>query len=213
MGDIFQEVDEEVRRDQLGKLLKQYGGYLVAGALALVLGVAASVGWREYKAAQQREDSDQFTAAVALAADGRTKEAADVLQVVAREAGDGYALVARFREADLRMKAGDSAAALQIYEAIAADGDVGALYRDLARLLSVMHRIDQGDPEALRKELAPLLQDGNGWRHSARELSGALALRVGDRELAKTEFQRLADDLEAPPSARARAAEVLQALG
>jgi len=51
------------------------------------------------------------------------------------------------------------------------------------------------------------------WRHSARELSGALALRVGDRELAKTEFQKLADDLLAPPGARARATEILQILG
>lgn len=212
MGDIFQEVDEEVRRDQFGKLWKQYGGYVIAGVVALVLGTASSVGWRQYKAMQQREDSDRFTAAIALASDGKPAEAADALQALAREAGDGYAMIARFREADLRMKAGDAAAAIQIYETIAADGGVTPLYRDLARLLSVMHRIDQGDPDALRKDLAPLLAEGNAWRRSARELSGALALRTGDRELAKTEFRQLADDLEAPPSARARAAEVLQTL-
>ena len=38
MSDIFQEVDEEVRREQLKKLWDRYGNYVVA---ALVLVVAA----------------------------------------------------------------------------------------------------------------------------------------------------------------------------
>lgn len=213
MGDIFQEVDEEVRRDQLTKVWQQYRGYAIAGVVALVLGTASSVGWREYRASQQREDSDRFTAAVALAADGKPAEAAEALKTLAREAGDGYALIARFREADLHNKAGDKATASQIYNSIAAESGVDPLYRSLASLLSVMHRIDDGEPEALRRELTPLLAEGQVWRHTALELSGALALRAGDRELARTELQRLADDLDAPPSARARAAEVLQAIG
>ena len=37
MGDIFQEVDEEVRRDRFHKIWKEYGGYIIAAAVALVL--------------------------------------------------------------------------------------------------------------------------------------------------------------------------------
>ena len=212
MGDIFQEVDEDVRRDQVNKVWKQYGGYFIAGAIALILGTALSVGWKEYKAERQRDYNDRFASAVALASEGKPAQAADLLKALAGDAGSGYMTIARFREADLRMKAGDAATAIQIYDTIAADDDIERLYRDLAILFSVMHRIEQGEPEALRRDLAPLLTAENAWLHSARELSGALALRSGDRELARTEFQRLADDLEAPPSIRARAAEILQTL-
>lgn len=213
MGDIFHEVDEEVRRDRYNKFWKEYGGYIIAAAAALVLGVTASVGWREYNEQRRQEDSDRFTAAAALASDGQQRAAASAFEALASEAQAGYALLARFRVADALKEAGDTEGAIQTFEAIAADTGVEDLYRDLAALLAAMHMIDNGDPDELRRRLAALMVADGVWRHSARELSGALALRVGDKELAKTEFQTLADDLGAPPGARARATEVLQILG
>ena len=45
MADIFQEVDEEVRREQLKKLWDRYGNLLIAGCILIVAAVA---GWRGY---------------------------------------------------------------------------------------------------------------------------------------------------------------------
>ena len=45
MSDIFQEVDEEVRREQLKKLWDRYGNFVVAALILVVVGVAA---WRGY---------------------------------------------------------------------------------------------------------------------------------------------------------------------
>lgn len=213
MGDIFQEVDEEVRRDRFTKFWKEYGRYVIAGAVALVLGTTASVGWREYNTQRQQEDSDRFEAAISLATEGKQQEAAEAFQILSSEAQAGYALFARFRAADALKEAGDVAGAIQAFEDITADTGVDVLYRDLASLLTIMHLLDDRNPEELRGRLTPLLAEDGVWRHSARELSGALALRMGDRELAKTEFQKLSDDLLAPPGARARAAEILQILG
>lgn len=213
MGDIFQEVDEDVRRDRLNKLWKDYGGYVVAGAVAIVLGTTASVGWHEYTEQRKEADSDRFVAAIALANDGKPAEAAGAFEALSGEAGEGYALFARFRTAAALKDSGDVEGAVQTFEAIALDKDVDDLYRSLATLLAIMHMIDDGDPDALRAKLKPLLATDGAWRYSAREISGALALRTGDRHLAKTEFQKLADDLLAPPSARALATEILQILG
>ena len=41
VSDIFHEVDEEVRREQLKKLWDRYGNYVVAAAFLLVAAVAA----------------------------------------------------------------------------------------------------------------------------------------------------------------------------
>ena len=45
MSELFDEVDEEVRRDQLKKLWDQYSLYIVALALLII---AAVGGWRGY---------------------------------------------------------------------------------------------------------------------------------------------------------------------
>ena len=213
MGDIFQEVDEEVRRDRYSKFWKDYGGYIIAVAVAVVLGTTASVGWQEYTTQRQQEDSDRFAAAAALAAEGKQLEAAEAFRILVAEAQEGYALLSRFRSVDALKEAGDTSGAVAVLEAIAEDNGVDALYRDLATLLSIMHVLDDDDPNELRTRLIPLIAIDGAWRHSARELSAALARRIGDKELAKSEFKKLADDLMAPSGVRSRAAEILQILG
>ena len=46
MSELFNEVDEDVRREQLKKLWDQYSIYLIAGALLII---AAVGGWRGYQ--------------------------------------------------------------------------------------------------------------------------------------------------------------------
>ena len=67
MSDIFQEVDEEVRREQLKKLWERYGAYMIA---LCVLVVAATGGWRAYEwyqAKQAAQAGTAFQAAIDLA--------------------------------------------------------------------------------------------------------------------------------------------------
>jgi hypothetical protein len=213
VADIFEEVDEEVRRDRLDKLWQQYGKYLIVALVLIVGGTAASVGWREYRAMRQREFSDQFQAAAVLAEEGKTVDAVEALGRLSGDATAGYAMLARFREAAVRAGAGDADAAIAIYEALATDDGLDQVYRDLATLLAVMHQVDTGEADALSQRLEPLAADGSAWRHTARELLAALALKSGDRTRARKEFTRLANDLQAPRGARARAAEMLRALG
>ena len=75
MSDIFQEVDEEVRREQLKKLWERYGTLLIAACVLLVVAVG---GWRTYEwweAKKAAEAGTAFQAAVALASEGKNKEA------------------------------------------------------------------------------------------------------------------------------------------
>ena len=97
---------------------------------------------------------------------------------------------------------------MALYDSLAGDGSLPVVYRDLASLLSVQQQAGGGDPKALSLRLAPLSTDANPWRFSARELDGLLASRAGDKARAKTLFQQLADDKDAPAGLRARAAEL-----
>jgi hypothetical protein len=49
VADIFQEVDEDIRKDKATELWKKYGGIVIGACLAVVIGTGANVGWgREY---------------------------------------------------------------------------------------------------------------------------------------------------------------------
>ena len=96
---------------------------------------------------------------------------------------------------------------MDIYRLVADDGGVPDAWRELALLLAVLHSLDSGDPDALATEIRPLTED-SPWRYNARELSGLLALRLGDVEEARQIFELLAADPFAPAGIRNRALEL-----
>lgn len=215
MADVFNEVDEELRREHYEKLWKKYGKYVIVVAAIVVLGTAGSVGWKEYSASQRASESARFEAAVRLIESDEADKGAAALAALADDAGAGYRALARLRQAAALREAGEHSLAVSVYDRLATDGGVDQHLRDLARLLAAQALLDLGSSssEDVTKRLAPLLNDENAWRFSAREVRGALALQSGDLETARREFRALADDLVAPQGIRARAAELLAAIG
>jgi len=215
VGDIFREIDEELRHERYEKLWKAYGKYAVAVIVAVILLFGGFRGWDHYQTRQRENDSARFQAAAALEAEGNKKEAAAVFAALADKGTAGYRTLARFRQAALRAENGDVAGAISIYDALAADSDLSAVLREAAVVFAVMHASDQpnADPAALKGRLAPLIRDGGPWRHSARELAGLLELRQGDIAAARKSFSAVVDDVAAPAGLRARATQVLAVIG
>ena len=213
MSDIFQEVDEDIRRDKSVELWKQYGKFVIAGAVIIVGITAASVGWREYQKNQAQEAGASYAAAKSLVVAEKNAEAAEAFAAVATSAGGGYAQIARLEEAAALVRAKDVDAALKIYDALAADSSVNDNLRQLAGLQAASQLLDLGDTDAARSRLSALTSADGPWRHSARELMGLAALADGNAEEAIKAFKTLSEDATAPRGARARAGEMLAALG
>lgn len=214
MSDIFQEVDEDLRRDRTTQFMKRYGGIV---ATAMVLLIAATAGWQAWQAWQksQREaETARLVSALSQASSAGPDKGVEALSAYAAgKAPADLAMLARLNEAALRVAEGKTAEAVTIYDSVAANGSANAIYRDLATLLSVMHQAGAGDPGQLQARLQPLTADSSPWRFSARELSALLAARAGDRERARTLFQQLADDSLAPSGVRSRAADLAALYG
>ena len=212
MSDIFEEVDEEVRKDKYSKLWQKYGNWFVSGALALLISAVGYVQWQKYNFEQRAQSSTEFNAALRLIDSKKLDEATSALAELAESGTKGYTILAKFRAAGLKVQAGDSAAASDIYEAIANDDGINVLYRDLARLYAIMQKIDDGDTSELSTNIRKLLSDDNPWRFSAREMAAVLALRKRDTKTAKEYFKMLTDDPGTPAGLRQRASEMLQAI-
>lgn len=212
MADIFREVEEDLRRDNLNQLWKKYGGFLVALAVLIVVAVAAFVGWREWRASRDIEYSAQLVAAGDVADAGNLEEALAAYGRLAEEAGGGHELLARLRQAALAGALGRDDEALSAYESVAGSG-ADAVYRELAVLLGVMREIDRGNPDDLLERLTPLIREDGAWRYSARELTALLEHRRGNAERAADLLAALEQEPEAPPALRERAREALAAMG
>lgn len=209
MSDIFQEIDEELRRENFAKLWQRYGVYLVGLAVVVVVAVAAVVGWRAYQQRLHEAEGERYALALDLARQGKDKEATEVFAEVSRQARGGHAMLARFEEAALKSKGGDTKGALALYDALSTDSSVDPAYRDLARLMAAQDELKGGDPRAVITRVAPLTSTSNPWHPTALELTALAQLKAGDPAAARATYQRIADDLQAPQGLRARAAEIL----
>ena len=212
MSDIFREVDEDLRRDRAEHVFKKYGGYMVAAAVALVAGTAGYTAWRNWQQSKQQQDTAALVTAISQTAQGPDK-GVEALAAYAGNADPRMAALAQFNAAALLLRQGKPADAASIYDGIAANGSVDSVYRDLATLLGAMQRVETGDPAQLTAKLQPLTVDTSPWRFTARELTGVLAVRAGDKDKARGLFQQLADDQQAPSGVRSRAADLASLYG
>lgn len=213
MSELLREIDEEVRRDQLLKLWRAYGKYAIGVALVVVLSVAGGVGWKNYQQSQRARDGARYDETLQLLESGQADLAAQRFALLADDAGTGYAALAMLREAQSLVEVGDVTGAVAVLDRLAADGSADEALRDLAGLLAVLHLMDQAPAEDIEARLEPLQREGAPWRASARELTAIVALRDSKPEQAAAIYTALAADDATPSGIRARAREMLAALG
>ena len=134
MSDIFREIDEELRRDNLRKLWSRYGRYIVALAVLVLVAAGGIMAWRDHQLSERRAQSMRYSSALSLVREGKDADAAKVFAVIAQESG-GYAMLASFEEAELLAKSGDRKAAAAAYDRIAVTGGLDSVFGELAALL------------------------------------------------------------------------------
>ncbi|WP_291867205.1 tetratricopeptide repeat protein [Bradyrhizobium sp.] len=210
MSELFDEVDEDVRRDQLKKIWDQYSIYIVAGALLII---AAVGGWRGYaylEAKKAAEAGAAFDKASELSEQNKHTEAEAAFADLAAKAPSGYRTLARLRAAAEAVSR-DPQAAARLYDDIAADRSVGAPEQDLARVRAAGLLLETSAYPDMLQRLEPATAPGSTFRHTARELLALSAWRASDTAAARQWLDVIANDAETPPSLRSRA-EALQAL-
>jgi hypothetical protein len=208
--EIFDEVDEEVRREQFKKLWDKYSLFIIAVAILIV---AAVGGWRGYQyleAKKAAEAGDAFNKAVELSEQDKHSEAEAAFADLAAKAPSGYRMLARFHlaaEAAIR----DPKAGVKIFDELAADSSIGAEQQELARIRAAGLLLDSAPYSEMLQRLQPETAPGATFRHVARELLALSAFRANDATATRQWLDQIALDGETPPGLRSRA-EALQAL-
>ena len=210
MSELFDEVDEDVRRDQLKRLWDRYSVFIVAAALLVI---AAVGGWRGYQyleAKKAAEAGAAFDRAVELAEQNKHSEAEAAFNSLAATAPSGYRMLARLRAA-AEVASHDPQAAVKLYDDIAADHSVGVLEQELAKVRAAGLLLEITTYPNMLQRLEPSTVAGATFRHTARELLALSAWHANDATAARKWLDLIANDAETPPGLRSRA-EALQAL-
>jgi hypothetical protein len=208
--DIFNEVDEEVRREQLKKLWERYGNYAVALCFLVIAGAGAWRGYEWWQAKQAAQSGAAFEQAVTLAQSGKHQDAEAAFAKLATDGSAGYRVLARLRVA-AELASTDKKAAVSAYDQVAADSRVGQVIQDLAAVRAGFLLVDSAPYSELRSRLEPLTAADRTFRYSGREILALAAWKAGDMTSARQWTDMILTDPQSPAGTRGRA-EVLSEL-
>lgn len=208
MVDVFDEVEEELRKERYMQMLRSWGPWVLGAAIAVIAGVAGYQGWNAWQARQAAEASEHFAEARALHQAGQTAEAAEAYALLASEGPRGYATLSLLHQAALASEAGDNEEAARLYEEAGQRSPV-ALVRDLARYQSAVAGFDTLSSDDLALRLDPLVSGGSGFALLSRELIGAAALRDERWAEARRHYEFVQLSIDASEAMRTRARDAL----
>lgn len=206
---FIDEVNEEVRRDRLYGYLRRYG-WIAVLAIVLIVGGAA---YSEYRKAQVRAEAEALGDAMlaALSQDESTARAAALEEIA--PGSPASAAVLRMMTAAEQADAGETGAAIETLNALATDGDVPQIYRDLAQFKAITLQGADAPVEDRRQALEAMAQPGNAFRLLAAEQLALIDIETGDTQAAIDRYQAILSDAEVSPDLQQRALQVIVALG
>jgi hypothetical protein len=197
----FHEVDEAVRKDELKEWWGRWGTWVVAGTVAVVVGVTAMVGWRQYDASRRAEASAAYSSALAQIAQDKPG-ALKAFEDQAKNAPEPYRSLAALVAAQLREPVDAEVAALLAVAPTLSSAELA----DLANVIAAYKGIDTPKAEELAGPDRP-------FRLSVRELQAMLAVRKGDLKRARELWSEITKDPQVPQAAAQRASAMLNFYG
>lgn len=211
-GDLFREVEEEMRKERAVVFWNRYGTLIVAGALGIIIGVS---GWKYWEYSQAKTAATAgalFEGAVVLEQDGKSDEARKALEDLSKDGPKGYRSLALFRLAGDLAKNGKTAEAVTAYDKLATGADADQSLATFAKVRSAMLRVDDATFDEMNERLSDLTGGSTPWRHTARELLGLSAYKNGKKAEAEKIFQEILVDSGATSALRQRAQVMLSLL-
>lgn len=215
-GETFlKEVDDELRREQIGNFFTRYGWWIIGGVV-LILAAVGGYLWWSGRQAQSREAAGESLIAAVGQLNG-TAEAANAakpqIDALAGNSIEGYRAAALFARATAQAQSGDNRASIATLRSIEGDQGLDQVYRDAALIRRTQLEFDSLQPQEVISRLGTMATSDNAWAGAAAELVGAAHLKMNRPDLAGPMFVRIARDQNAPETLRQRASMMASSLG
>jgi len=208
---FLREVEEEIRRERLERIWKEYGTFFLAGAALIVIGVLGYKFVESRRVTAAQTTGERYEGAMELASTGKDGSAEKEFEGIVADGTGGYPELSRLQLAGVLLKQGKKPEAIAVYDELAKSG-ADPLLRDYAALQAASARMGTADFTEMQNRLTPLMADTSPWRYSARELMGVAAFKAGKADEARNALTPLLVDQKTPQSIAERAQIVLAEL-
>ena len=208
MVDFINEVEEELRKDDYNKFLRQYGPFILGLIIAVILFASYLEFTKGRKDRQSRAISAAYVAAGEAAARGDIDQSIKEFSLIADKSPAGYAGLSLMRAGALEVDRGNFDAAISLFEQAAGRFETRR-HKDIASLKASYLFVaqDRYSDAILRTKL--LSEADAPYEFLSRELLALALLKSGDVEAAKSEYSYLENIPGVPPTIAQRAKQAM----
>lgn len=190
MADIFDEVSEELKQDQLKQIWNNYSKYIISVACILFVSVLGYFFYDKWKLEKIEVSSSQFFSGIEKLEKKEFLSSIEIFSKNVDQAHQGYKTLSLFGIAEANFKIGKVDEMILNYKSIYENQNIDVYYRDLARLLSVM-KDNVSSFEIQKKILEPILNSPSKLQLLAAELEIMLLIRFNKIDEAKLSISKL----------------------
>jgi hypothetical protein len=190
MADIFDEVSEELKQDQLKQIWNKYSKYIISVAFILLISVLGYFFYDKWKLEKIEVSSSQFFSGIEKLEKKEFLSSIEIFSKNVDQAHQGYKTLSLFGIAEANFKIGKVDEMILNYKSIYENQNIDVYYRDLARLLSVM-KDNVSSFEIQKKILDPILNSPSKLQLLAAELEIMLLIRFNKIDEAKLSISKL----------------------
>lgn len=190
MADIFDEVSEELKQDQLIQFWKKYSKYFISIALVLIISFLGYFFYNKWKLKTLENSSSQYFSAIKKLENKKFESSLEDFSKGVNENNRGYKILSLFGLAEANFKLGKINEMILNYETIYNNQEIDIYYRDLARLLTVMKNNTRPFDEQINI-LQPILNSPSKLQLLASELKILLMIKFNKIDDAKKSIDQL----------------------
>lgn len=204
MTDLFDEVEGQLRADQLRRAATKAAPWVLGLAILIIIAVFSVYGWRRHEQQAMAKASEVYGQGLDALVQGRTDEAFRLFGDVAGMDAKAYKSLALMQQGGLRLANGKTKEAAALFDQ-AATAAPDELIGDAARLKSAFAVMDTAPYKEMETRLQPLTASERPYHVQAREALAFAKLAAGDLAGARGDFVVISLLPDAPESAQGRA--------
>ncbi|MEE6206696.1 MAG: tetratricopeptide repeat protein [Alphaproteobacteria bacterium] len=207
---FIQEVDEDVKNDNLQVLWNRYGLFVI---LFVVLAVTATVSVdqiRNWKIAQNQRATENYMIAAQL-----RENPEDTMTALQKISKDNHGLLsdfARLQMANVLLSQNKTEEALEALNNLANDKQTNTEVKNIALIKIATYKVDSASKAEIENLLKPVLSDDSSWKPLAQDLLAMSAVKNGDIDTAKSIYESILKIKDLPESFRGKIQDMLSSL-
>ncbi len=190
MADIFDEVTEDLRKDQIKQLWIKYKKIIIFISSFLVLFIISFKYFEYYKENKRIETSILYFKGIQEIKDNNYKKAEAIFKKIIRKADTGYTLLSYFKLANINLIKKDFQSMEVYYDKIIGLDDINKAYKDYALILKISNSPNISNNEKI-KLLKPFLTSPTEFQPVASELEILYLIENKKKILAKNKLDKL----------------------